>query len=284
MATSAYLMLSLAGAVAVFCLVWWSLNDDAEDVAWVVAGLCASATIAGAVTAREILARRRFARFAIAPPVSRHRQAALGQPKKLSIERHAALIKNIERMSAEANKTHALPESHLQIVEACNEYFRRIEKELPAVSPGSTRLGAFRRGQEKARAIHREHLLRWSAEETQKLVQESKIRVTMPEKVETLQRALSILENGLREYPEEVLLQNSAGAVKGNIVSVKVAHWVEEAEKEAFKQRGETAVDLYQNALFYLSKEGNYLAESEREMIANEISDRINKLKGLLAE
>jgi len=50
-------------------------------------------------------------------------------------------------------------------------------------------------------------------------------------------------------------LLESSVAIREFIASVKVAHWVELAERSAFKGHYRRAIDRYKDALFYLSRE-----------------------------
>jgi hypothetical protein len=56
-------------------------------------------------------------------------------------------------------------------------------------------------------------------------------------------------------YPHETELHESSVAIREFIASVKVAHWVELAERSAFKGQYRRAIERYQDALFYLSRE-----------------------------
>jgi hypothetical protein len=56
-------------------------------------------------------------------------------------------------------------------------------------------------------------------------------------------------------YPQELELNESKTAIAEFIASVRVAHWVELAERSAFKGQYRRAVDRYKDALFYLNDE-----------------------------
>ena len=56
-------------------------------------------------------------------------------------------------------------------------------------------------------------------------------------------------------YPNEIELNESKTAIAEFIASVRVAHWVELAERSAFKGQYRRAIDRYKDALFYLNDE-----------------------------
>ena len=80
-----------------------------------------------------------------------------------------------------------------------------------------------------------------------------------------------------RFYADEPELRESKAAITEFISSVKVAHWVELAERSAFKGHYRRAIDRYRDALFYLTtgtvKEEVRLAGTEK------IEREIEKLK-----
>ena len=61
--------------------------------------------------------------------------------------------------------------------------------------------------------------------------------------------------SALKVFPEEHELNESKFAITEFIASVKVAHWVELAERAAFKGHYRRAIDRYKDALFYLERE-----------------------------
>jgi hypothetical protein len=63
------------------------------------------------------------------------------------------------------------------------------------------------------------------------------------------------LDSALKVYPDEPELNQSKVAIREFIASVKVAHWVELAERSAFKGHYRRAIERYQDALFYLNRE-----------------------------
>lgn len=276
-------MLVAAAAIAVFCIVWW-LQGDLEESPWILAGLSACVTIGFAVGVRELLLRKLYLRYHLEQDRNERltRNALATTKGKLTLEKHAKMLRGIERRSHDAGGSGISPQTHLEIFRSCNDYLARTEREIRTVTAGSPRLAAFRHGQDVIKTLHKHHLLMWAAGESGVLTQEARIRVTIGEKIETAQRALSVLESALYYYPEEMQLLDSVNAIKGFIVSVRVSHLTEEAEKEAFKGRYAKAIDYYYDALFYLSRESGDMPEDEQKLIEKEISSKIDGLQKVL--
>jgi hypothetical protein len=93
-------------------------------------------------------------------------------------------------------------------------------------------------------------------------------------------RALDVIESALKLYPEEAELHDSELAVREFIASVKVSHWVELAERAAFKGYYARAIDRYRDALFYLSRES--VKEETRTETAQRIGREIELLRSRL--
>jgi hypothetical protein len=72
-------------------------------------------------------------------------------------------------------------------------------------------------------------------------------------------------------------------AIREFIASVKVAHWVELAERSAFKGHYRRAIDRYKDALFYLSREPvkDEVRVASSERIAREIELLTARLKSM---
>ena len=66
---------------------------------------------------------------------------------------------------------------------------------------------------------------------------------------------IDCIDHSLTAYPTERDLNESRIAIEEFIVSVKVAHWVELAERSAFKGHYRRAIDRYRDALYYLNHE-----------------------------
>jgi tetratricopeptide (TPR) repeat protein len=123
-------------------------------------------------------------------------------------------------------------------------------------------------------------MLSWARVSALLLTREAQQRARLFEKVETANRALECIDAALKLYPEEEELNRSARAVREFITSSRVAHWVELAERAAFKGHYRRAIDCYRDALFYLSRDG---PDNDREAGAERISREIELLRARLA-
>jgi hypothetical protein len=85
------------------------------------------------------------------------------------------------------------------------------------------------------------------------------------------------LDSALKVFPEEPELNESKLAIREFIASVKVAHWVELAERAAFKGHNRRAIDRYKDALFYLERES--VKEDVRKAGAERIGREIEALR-----
>jgi len=112
----------------------------------------------------------------------------------------------------------------------------------------------IRSGQERVRKMQKHHLLTWARDTTRQLTREAQQRARTSDKIETANRALVCLETALKAYPDEPELNASCVAITEFIASVKVAHWVELAERSAFKGHFKRAIERYKDALFYLQR------------------------------
>lgn len=280
---SNYYVLAIAVTIAFFFLVWGILHDG-DDAPWIPAGIGSSLVLMGAVVLREIILRKARNRFLSAQKrldynvknVVQHSNANRSS-NKLSLEQNAAIIKEITRKSDAAKVLGKLPEGHMEVFEICNEYLQINEKELETVGIGSPRLAALRRGKEVVQNLHHFHLLTWAEIESLALTQEAKNRVTISEKLETAQKALTVLDSALQFYPNETKLIESEYALKEFIASIKVSHWIEQAERSAFKGNYKRAISHYRDALFFLAR-GN-IRKEEKEIIAEKINSEIIKLR-----
>lgn len=281
---SNYYVLAIAVTIAFFFLVWGILHEGKDDTPWIPAGISASVVLIGAVILREVILRKARNRYLSAQKkldynlnsIARHSRSSQNT-NKLSIEKNAAIIKEIEKKSEAARILGKLSEGHLEVFEMCDEYLRINKKELETVGIGSPRLAALRRGREKVQNLHRFHLLVWAEIESRGLTLEAKNRVTMSEKLETAQRALTVLDSALQFYPGETTLIESAEALREFVASIKISHWVEQAERSAFKGNYKRAISHYRDALFFLAREN--IQNEEKEIIAEKINSEITKLR-----
>jgi len=281
---SNYYVLAIAVTIASFFLVWGILHEGKDDTPWIPAGISASAVLIGAVILREVILRKARNRYLSAQKKLDYNLNNIGlhgrssqNAHKLSLEKNAAIIKEIEKKSEAARILGKLSEGHLEVFEMCDEYLRVNKKELETVGIGSPRLAALRIGREKVRNLHRFHLLLWAEIESRGLTLEAKNRVTISEKLETSQKALTVLESALQFYPGETKLVESAEALREFVASIKISHWIEQAERSAFKGNYKRAISHYRDALFFLAREN--IQNEEKEIIAEKINSEIAKLR-----
>lgn len=281
---SNYYILAAAVAIAFFFLIWGILHEGDEETPWIPAGIGASVILAGAVFLREVVLKNARRRYLLAQKRLDYniqnisvKSVKSQNSNKLTLEQNAAIVEEISRKSEAAKILRKLPDGHLEVFEICNEYLLRNEKELQTAGVGSPRIAALRRSREKIRHLHKFHLLAWAELESRLLTQEAKIRVTIADKVEPAQKALTILESALNFYPNEARLFESAEVVREFISSIKISHWIEQAEKAAFKGNNKRAISIYRDALFFLARDN---AQTEKtHLIAEKINGEIDKLR-----
>lgn len=278
-----YYVLALAVSIAFFFLVLGMLHEG-DEAPWFPALIGASLVLIAAVVLREIILRKARNRFLSAQKKLDYNIKNVGlhasanrSANKLSVAQNAAIIQEIAKKSDAAKVLARLPEGHLEVFEMCNEYLQINEKELETVGVGSPRLAALRRGREVVRDLHHFHLLSWAEIESLALTQEAKNRVTISEKLETAQKALSVLDSALQFYPNEARLIESETALQEFIASIKISHWIEQAERSAFKGNYKRAINHYRDALFFLAR-GN-VRSNEKDIIAGKINSEIEKLR-----
>lgn len=283
---SVYFIITTIASITVFLTVWTILTDETErsDAAWFPALLAAVVVLAIAAALHRLLLRQVKNRFLLkreqmAFPVAKRTKSDLG---KFTLEKHSAILNRLQSKSEIADAPNALPEKHLEAYRACGDYLEQVDREIPTIRAGSPRLAAFRSGQERVRVLQKHHLLHWAGDESRKLLQEAQVRVTVNEKVETAQRALEVLEAALQIYPNEVQLVESTFAVQEFIAASYVAYWIEMAERAAFKENYEQAIDHYRDALFYLSRES--VNENQRRATGAQIEAQIARLLQLSKE
>jgi tetratricopeptide (TPR) repeat protein len=268
-----------AASASLFFILWWMLQG--EEVPWVPAGLAASVVMLVAASARVVVMRR--ARIHNLREQDRHeafRRPVTPRSMRNSASLHSAALRALQKQSAAADAGDSPPETHRELYDLCSEYLDGAEKawQSPGLSPEG-RL-ALRAGQERVRILQRHHLLTWARGSALTFTREAQQRARLYEKVETANRALDCIDSALKIYPEEEELHRSARAVREFITSSRVAHWVELAQRAAFKGHYKRAIDCYRDALFYLTRDG---VDQDREAGAERISREIELLRAQLA-
>ncbi|HWT01025.1 MAG TPA: hypothetical protein VN256_12325 [Pyrinomonadaceae bacterium] len=285
--SSGYMLATGAAAAALFFLLWFMLHNNGDEAPWVPAGLAASVVMLVAVAAREVVMRRAWARYLLeydrreqsAADVQQRAAGTSGVRSRTS-DTYSTSLRALQRQSAEANAPGALPEAHLETYLSCQEFLEGADEALRGGSVGGESRVTLRAGQERARTLARHHLLSWARGASRSLTQEAQRRVRLSDKIETAGRALDVIESALSVYPDEGALRESEAAVREFMASAKVSHWVELAERAAFKGRYARAIDRYRDALFYLSREP--MREEARAEAAERIGREIEMLRARL--
>src|SRR6185295_16578727 len=164
-------------------------------------------------------------------------------------------------------------------------YLASTDESLKANNLLADKRIAIKAGQERVRALQKHHLLTWARNSSRALTYEAQQRSRTSDKIEAANRALHCLESAQQYYPEEADLKQSSVAIREFIGSVKVAHWVELAERSAFKGHYRRAIERYKDALFYLNREtvkdevripGAERITREIELLRSQLNDRKN--------
>lgn len=254
------MIVAVLTAVALFFLLWWMLVSGGDEAPWLPAGLAASVVLLVALSAREVVMRRAWTRYLLENGIQhnskRRGESSRSQKKTFSASLHSAALRAIQKKSSAADLPNAPPEAHLDAAQLCYDYLSQTDEALRSGSFGSEKGIALKAGQERVRTLHKHHLLIWARDQSRLLTHEAQQRARTFEKIETANKALECIDSALRLYPDEAELKESELAIKEFIASVKVAHWVELAERSAFKGHHRRAIDRYRDALFYLNQPG----------------------------
>ena len=276
-----YLVSAIVIAAGLFFGLWWILVSGGDEAPWLPAGLAASVVLLVALSAREVVMRRAWTRYLLENGIrenapSRSRAGSRSQKKGFSAPLHSAALRAIQKQSSAAERPGSTPEMHLEVAHLCHDYLSSTDEAIRSGSHGSEKAIALRAGQERVRALHRHHLLTWARGQSQLLTHEAQQRARTFDKIETATRAIDCIDSALRIYPDEADLSSSRVAIEEFIASVKVAHWVELAERSAFKGHYRRAIDRYRDALFYLNQD--ILKEDVRIAGIEKIEREIEKL------
>jgi tetratricopeptide (TPR) repeat protein len=286
---SNYYALVLLVTIGFFFLLWAVFREsEEEETALIMSVIGAGSMLAIAVVIREILLRKARRRYLLAARHLDHQiknipsYAKLNEAdktKKLTLEKNAKIIQEIQKKSKAARVLGNVSTGHLEVFEICHDYLAATNKQMETIGVGSPRLAGIRRGREIVGELHRFHLMCWAEAESRVLTQKARNYVTISDKLNTAQEALAVLESALQFYPDEARLTESEAALKEFIVSIKVSHWIENAERAAFRGNYKRAINLYRDALFFLARED--VKSEEREAIAGKINLEIETLRGL---
>ena len=276
---------ALAVAVALFFGIWWVLVTTGDEAPWIPAGLAASVVLLVALSAREVVMRRAWTRYLLEQGIqgqagSRNSGKSNSSRRTYSTSLLAAALRAIQKKSAGADLAGSVPESHLELFHLCEDYLHTTDEALQGNNLPAEKRIAIRAGQERARGLQSHHLLIWARDSSRSLTHEAQQKARTFDKIETANKALDCLDRALKVYPEERELHESKQAIREFIASVKVAHWVELAERAAFKGHLRRAILRYKDALFYLSRES--IKDEVRVAGTDRISQEIELLQARL--
>jgi hypothetical protein len=275
-------------AVGLFFLLWWMLVRGGDEAPWLPAGLAASVVLLVALSAREVVMRRAWTRYLLDQGISQKhkstshssRSSSRSHKKGFSGSLHSAALRTIQKQSTAADLPGSTPEAHLDVAHLCHDYLSGTDEAMRSGRLGSEKGIAIRAGQERVRALHKHHLLTWARGHARVLTHEAQQRARTFDKIETANKALECIDSVLRVYPNEPELNESKIVIGEFIASVKVAHWVELAERSAFKGHYRRAIDRYRDALFYLNQD--VVKEEVRSAGTEKIERQIMELESKL--
>ena len=287
-----YLLAAFVAAIALFFGLWWTLVSGGDEAPWIPAGLAAIVVLLVALSAREVVMRRAWTRYLLDQGNEKSARTSgehtRPQQKTKASSGMSAALQNVQKHSEEADAG-ASPEAHFDVFHLCQDYLAAADDILKSNTLSSERRNSIRAGQERARVLQKHHLLTWARDSSRALTYEAQQRARTSERIEAANRALHCLETALQFYPQETELLESSAAIREFSSSVKVAHWVELAERAAFKGHYRRAIDRYKDALFYLDrgamKEEVRAASTERiEREIESLKARVRSQKGAKAE
>jgi len=287
-----YLLAAFVAAIALFFGLWWTLVSGGDEAPWIPAGLAAIVVLLVALSAREVVMRRAWTRYLLDQGNEKSARTSgehtRPQQKTKASSGMSAALQNVQKHSEEADAG-ASPEAHFEVFHLCQDYLAAADDTLRSNTLSSERRNSIRAGQERARVLQKHHLLTWARDSSRALTYEAQQRARTSERIEAANRALHCLETALQFYPQETELLESSAAIREFSSSVKVAHWVELAERAAFKGHYRRAIDRYKDALFYLDrgamKEEVRAASTERiEREIESLKARVRSQKGAKAE
>ncbi len=279
-----YYVLAILVSVSVFFVSWILMSESGEPMPYVGASLVAVIVLASAVLIREVILRMHESRArAERTRLDKRMRAALkfipgDDVKKVSLEQNKAWLEYIRTKSDAAKVLAKIAEAHREVFELCENYLNEISQELNNVTPGSPRIGAFRKGTDKVRAIHEYHLIRWAKIESSQIAVNNNIRGNIDERLAVAARAESAIRYALGHYPNNADLVASHAVVSSTRRMVEAADLTNEAE--IAKKRGdlEGALDFFNEALEKIRLDDVVLGSNE-ESIVERISDEISSLE-----
>lgn len=151
-------------------------------------------------------------------------------PDKLTLERNAAFLNEIQRKSEAAKVLSSIPESHREVFELCEHYIELVDRELPMVGIGSPRLRPLTKGREYAARFHRYHMLKWAEGEARSFGHEATSEFDQNRKLSRALEVLTAVETAALHYPDESRLKESESALKELIASLGARVLIDKAK------------------------------------------------------
>jgi tetratricopeptide (TPR) repeat protein len=278
--SAGYLITAIVATVVLFFALWWMFVTGGDESPWIPAGLAASVVLLVALSAREVVMRRRWTKHFLEHGVrDRSREVNSSARRHYSTTSLSSTLRSIQKQSVAAD-TSNLADSHLDVFHLCRDYLTSAEEALQSNNLPAEKRVALRSGLDRARILQKHHLLTWARESSRALTSEAQQRARTFDKIETANKAAQCLDSALEVYPAEPELVASKLALAEYIASIKVAHWVEMAERAAFKGHYRRAIERYKDALFYLTRET--VNEEVRVTGEKKLRDEIAELQGRL--
>ncbi len=283
--SAGYLFAAMALALALFFALWVFLSSGGDESPWFPAGLGASVVLLVALSAREVVMRRAWTRYLLEQGIQEGsgrdaKEKSSSGKRTHSTSLLSAALRNILKHSTDADASGSSPDLHLDLFHLCRDYSSSAEEALQSSTLPTEKRLTLRAGQERVRLLQKHHLLTWARESSRSLTYEAQQRARTFDKIETANKAIQCLDSALKIYPDEPELSASKRALREFIGSVKVAHWVELAERSAFKGHYRRAIERYKDALFYLNRETENaeLRQAGAQRIASEIESLQSKV------
>ncbi len=281
--SAGYLFAAIALALALFFALWLFLSTGGDEAPWFPAGLGASVVLLVALSAREVVMRRAWTRYLLEQGIQERASSRDAKEKGFNGKRThstsllSAALRNIQKHAADADASGSSPDLHLDVFHLCRDYASSAAEALQSNSLPAEKRVVLKAGQERVRMLQKHHLLTWARESSRSLTYEAQQRARTFDKIETANKAIQCLDSALKIYPDEPELTASKRALREFIGSVKVAHWVELAERSAFKGHYRRAIERYKDAMFYLNRETEN--EEVRQAGAQQIALEIESLQ-----
>ncbi len=281
---SSYYVLVLTVDLAFSFLLWEILHDGGEEMPWIISGAGFGVFMIASVAFREVILRRARIRYITSEKKFDRQLEEIylrvgenSRTEKLTIEKNERIVSDIKNKSEAAKVLSRFPEAHREVFEMCGRYLEVNERELRSIGAGSPRLVALRKGRASVERRHKFHLLRWAQIEARNLTQEASNVTKTADKVAAATNAISVVDSALKFYPNEKALIESHDLLREMLTSIRVTHFVEKAERSAFKGNFKQAKSLYRDALFYLGRDN--IRNEHRKIAAERIDREIQKIR-----